>query len=137
MLTKFCHQFTPYITWNCFMLVYLMLNTWWLSSSFSECTQVCSTLKTDCHDMTEILLKVASDTNNGIPSIMFVTGIDKLRRFWLYFYITYKIDISVLCQWPVFHISLKLVVFEDIQISTVVQCHQTENKQKMNTLYCR
>ena len=31
--------------------------------------------------MTEILLKVASDTNNGIPSIMFVTGIDKLRRF--------------------------------------------------------
>jgi len=67
-----------------------------------------------------------------------VTGVShKLQRFWLYFYITYKIEISVLCQWPVFHISLKLVVFEDIQISTVVQCHQTENKQKMNILYCK
>jgi len=122
MLTKFCHQFTPYITWNCFMLVYLMLKTWWLSSSFSECTPVCSTFKTDCHDMTEVFLLsclwlelisyedfdfiLTFNLQDRHISPLSVTGAShKLRRFWLYFYITYKIDILLLCQWPVFHIS--------------------------------
>ena len=66
-----------------------IVNDLWQVSGFYQVTSVASTNKTDCHDITEILLKVLVNTTAPDPLVIFFC----FNLFLLLIFILFKLDI--------------------------------------------